>query len=318
MSENPRAPATDPRVWKNAGRKNARWKDVIRVRRAGSIYIAISIVLGVVAVNSTNNLLYLVTTVLLGYMLGSGVAGRRNVRGAEVSLTFPDEVYAHVPCPVIVHVLNKNRFASLFLIDVSLGGQGVFFGSIPPGRTQSRTLFVTFPARGRHVLDDDEVRLSSVYPFNFFVRWWATGCREDVMVFPYPLRCQGESVFVQAPSNDARDASVPIGDTDVVGVRAYIDGDSMKRIHWKSSARTGKLKTRLYDGGGADNGHIIDMDHLLADDVERGLSMAAWTITESMKSGAAVGMRWKNQITPPAAGRVHKLELLRRLALYVA
>ncbi|MDR1874204.1 MAG: DUF58 domain-containing protein [Synergistaceae bacterium] len=309
MSENSSAPQEPERA--------ARWKDVIRVRRPGSVYIAISIVLGVVAVNSTNNLLYLVTTVLLGYMLGSGVAGRRNVRSAEVSLTFPDEVYAHVPCPVSVHVRNKNRFASLFLIDVSLGEGSAFFGSIPPGQTESKTLFITFPVRGRRVVDDD-VRLSSIYPFNFFVRWWATDCREDVTVFPYPLRCEGDAVFVQEGPDDDRDAAAPIGDADVVGVRAYVEGDSMKRIHWKSSARTGKLKTRLYDGGGAQSGRIIDMDRLLADEVERGLSMAAWTITESMKSGAAVGMRWRDRVIPPAAGRTHKLELLRRLALYVA
>ena len=40
------------------------WKHVIRVRRSGMVYIVVSIVLGVVAVNSTNNLLYLTTAVL--------------------------------------------------------------------------------------------------------------------------------------------------------------------------------------------------------------------------------------------------------------
>jgi len=291
------------------------WRDVIRVRRSGTIYILISIILGVIAVNSTNNLLYLTTTVLLGYMLGSGVAGRRNIRSAEVSFAFPDEIYAHVPCPVSVRVRNKNRFVSLFLIDVSLDGKSVFFGSVPPGHTESRTVFVTFPARGRRVVDDDDVRLSSVYPFNFFVRWWPTGCQEDVTVFPYPLRCEGKSIFVQ-DADESRDTGAPAGDTDVVGVRPYVEGDSMKRIHWKSSARTGKLKTRLYDGSASRSGRIIDLDRLLADETERGLSMAAWTITESMKSGLALGMRCRDRVIPPAAGRSHKLGLLRCLALY--
>ncbi|GHV46848.1 membrane protein [Synergistales bacterium] len=31
-------------------------------------------------------------------------------------------------------------------------------------------------------------------------------------------------------------------------MRPYAEGDSMKRIHWKSSARTGTLKTRIYEG----------------------------------------------------------------------
>ncbi|MDR1731658.1 MAG: DUF58 domain-containing protein [Synergistaceae bacterium] len=296
--------------------ENRTWKDVIRVRRSGSIYIAISIVLGVIAVNSTNNLLYLATTVLLGYMLGSGIAGRRNIRSAKVSFTFPDEIYAQVPCPVSVHVRNDNRFVSLFLIEVSLYGKNVFFGSVPAGTVESRTLFVTFPARGRFEIDDECVRLSSVYPFNFFVRWWTTDCRDEVTVFPCPLRCEAESVFVREPESDGRDESVPVGETDVVGVRPYVEGDSMKRIHWKSSARTGKLKTRLYDGSSARSGRIIDLDRLLAGEAERGLSMAAWTIMESMKSGLAVGLCWRGRTILPVSDRPHKLDLLRRLALH--
>ena len=90
----------------------------------------------------------------------------------------------------------------------------------------------------------------------------------------------------------------------------------MKRIHWKSSARTGKLKTRLYDGTASMSGRIIDLDRLLAGEVERGLSMAAWMIAESMKSGLAVGMRRGDRIVLPAPGREHKRDLLKELALY--
>ena len=299
--------------------KNPRtWKHVIRVRRSGTVYIAISIVLGVVAVNSTNNLLYLTTAVLLGYMLASGVAGRRNIRNAEVSLTFPEEIYARIPCPVTVHLRNKSRFASLLLIDVDLMGQRVFFASVRPGETLSKVVFVTFPDRGARTIDDGSVELSSVYPFNFFVRWWPVEFKKDLVVFPWPLRCEPESVFVRERREEGADASLPVGETDVVGVRPYVEGDTMKRIHWKSSARTGKLKTRLYDGTASQSGRIIDLDRLLAGEVERGLSMASWTIAESLKSGLAVGLRRGNQVILPASGREHKRDLLRKLALYHA
>ena len=39
---------------------------VIRIRPAGGVYVALSVVLGVISVNSRNNLLYLVTALLLG------------------------------------------------------------------------------------------------------------------------------------------------------------------------------------------------------------------------------------------------------------
>ena len=301
----------------SATKKDPRaWKHVIRVRRSGTVYIAISIVLGVVAVNSTNNLLYLTTAVLLGYMLASGVAGRRNIRNAEASFSFPDEIWARVSCPVTVHLHNKARFASLFLIDVVVMGQRVFFASVRPGETLSKVVFVTFPERGARPFDGGDVELSSVYPFNFFVRWWPVDFRKDLVVFPWPLRCDPEAVFVRERREEGADASLPVGETDVMGVRPYVEGDSMKRIHWKSSARTGKLKTRLYDGTASMSGRIIDLDRLLAGEVERGLSMAAWMIAESMKSGLAVGMRRGDRIVLPAPGREHKRDLLKELALY--
>ena len=48
---------------------------VIRFRTAGVVHVVLTIVLGVVSVNSGNNLLCLVTSLMLGYMLSSGVPG---------------------------------------------------------------------------------------------------------------------------------------------------------------------------------------------------------------------------------------------------
>ncbi|MDR2529632.1 MAG: DUF58 domain-containing protein [Synergistaceae bacterium] len=288
-------------------------KRVIRVRRGGMVYIVISILLGVVAVNSANNLLYLATAALLGYMLASGMAGRGNIQGASVSVSFPDEIYAQVPCAVTVTIVNKRRFVPLFLIEAVWGGEKrVFFPVIQPGESVSRTLFVTFPSRGRR--DAGEVELMSVYPFNFFVRYWPVDFRAIVTVFPLPLRCDPQAVFLHQSLDQAEE--YPFVETDIVGVRSYTEGDSMKHIHWKSSARTGKLKTRLYDGASLRSGRVIDLDRLVASGVERGLSMAAFAITESMKARLPVGLRSRRKVAPPAAGRVHMLDLLTRLALY--
>ena len=70
---------------------------VIRFRTAGVVYVVLAVLLGVVSVNSGNNLLCLVTSLLLGYMLASGVAGWRNVMGAEAWAELPDEIYAGGP-----------------------------------------------------------------------------------------------------------------------------------------------------------------------------------------------------------------------------
>ena len=91
----------------------------------------------------------------------------------------------------------------------------------------------------------------------------------------------------------------------------------MKRIHWKSSARTGKLKTRLYDGTFSRSlWRIIDLDRLVLNGVERGLSMAAYAIVEAIKSRLPIGMMSGGEFIPPASDYAHKKDLLTRLALY--
>jgi uncharacterized protein (DUF58 family) len=290
---------------------------IIQTRRAGTVYIVISIFLGVVAINSANNLLYLVTAVVLGYMLASGLAGRSNIRNAQVSVSFPDEIYAQVPCVAAVQITNKSRFVPLFLIEVALEERGgrVFFPVVQPGKSESLSFFTTFPSRGRHSVEN--IELSSVYPFNFFVRYWPVDFETSVTVFPCPLRCDLALVFVhRGPQDDEGEDAASREETDIVGVRPYIEGDAMKRVHWKSSARTGKLQTRLYDGTSTQTGSVIDVDRLVANDVERGLSMATYAIVESMKSRLPVGMRVREEIIPPAAGLAHKNNLMTRLALY--
>ena len=294
-------------------------KHIIRTRRAGMVYIAISIVLGVVAVNSSNNLLYLTTAVLLGYMLASGIAGRRNIRSASVTIAFPDEIYAQIPCVVSVQLINKSRLIPLFMIEVGFekdyGGKRVFFPIVQPGQLATMTLFATFPTRGHHKVED--IELSSVYPFDFFVRYWPVDFKETVTVFPVPLRCDPETVLISQERKEHEHISASsVAETDIVGVRPYAQGDSMKRIHWKSSARTGKLKTRLYDGSASRSARTIDLDRLLAGGVERGLSMATYAVTESIKSGVPVGLRTRKALILPESGIAHKRDLLTRLALY--
>jgi len=61
---------------------------------------------------------------------------------------------------------------------------------------------------------------------------------------------------------------------------------------------------------------MIDLDSLLFGGVERGLSMASYTIVESIKSGLPIGIRIGRMLIPPASNYAHKKDLLKRLALY--
>lgn len=314
------------RTRRPSGRK--RRAPIIRIRPAGGVYVVLSVALGVVSVNSGNNLLYLVTALLLGYMLASGIAGRRNVMGAEAWVELPDAIHAGRPFRLVVTVRNRRRFASLHLIEVAAFPEGgpeedapgkrarAFFGTVPPGEVVSRSLWTALPRRGRGTV---ALELSSAYPFDFFVRWGREPSAAEALVFPAPLFEGGPSAGddEEDPVGGAERAGrLSLEAADVAGVRPYQAGDTMNRIHWKISARTGKLSARLFENAPASPGRTIDLDALVEEGVERGLSLAAGRIAEAEREDVPLGMKDRGVVIPPASGRAARLRLLERLALY--
>lgn len=289
-------------------------KPVIRVHRSGCVYIFASIVLGVLSINSGNNFHYLATAAMLGFMLASGIAGRRNIRNAEISLDFPDEIYADIPFLLAVEVRNRNRHAPICLIELRIDGKPLMFPLVGPGETRRMSVAFSFPKRG--VREIKEILLFSVYPFNLFTRYWPIEGDMSAVVFPAPLDPEAEQIFTQTDdeSMGGRTPGLTAGG-DIVGVRPYIEGDNIRHIHWKSSARTGKLSTRIYDDASSGGGKVIDLDRLLLGDEERALSLAAYAIREAILSGGAIGMREGETLFPISAVKRDQLTMLRRLAL---
>ena len=311
------------------GNKKENWaaSPIIRVRTAGTVYTLLTIVLGVVAVNSGNNLLYLVTALLLGYMLASGVAGRRNLTGAQASLVLPDEIYAGRPFQAAVK-LENNRRSSLHLIEVALrveGGEGepprAFFGLVPAKCALSRDVVLTLPRRGEARV---ALEVASSFPFDFFTRFaWKTA-QAEALAFPAPVLDDAALAAGGEDKNEEKEKEIqealagrqPDNDaSNVAGIRPYQTGDPMNRVHWKISARTGKLSTRLFDGAST-RAIMIDLDALVSRGLEHGLSLAAGRILQAGRENLPVGMVDRGTVLPPATTRTERLALLAHLALY--
>jgi uncharacterized protein (DUF58 family) len=90
--------------------------------------------------------------------------------------------------------------------------------------------------------------------------------------------------------------------TELFGVREYRPGDSLRRIHWRSSARHGELVVREYEPPGVQTlGIFCDPDPAtaaVADQVARIAASEAW---DCIRNGGRV-MLWGPRLTPSAAG----------------
>jgi uncharacterized protein (DUF58 family) len=154
----------------------------VKVNRAGIFFTGVTIFLGVSAVNTSNNLLYLVVSFLLSFMLLSGMLSLYNLKGLSLELVPPKEVYAQRAENFKLILKNQKRFPSFTLL-VEAQGSRVFFPILKGEEVGSITL--KFPRRGYY--DKLSVKVSSSFPVGLFERFFYTDVPVNLVVYPYPM-----------------------------------------------------------------------------------------------------------------------------------
>lgn len=288
---------------------------MIRITRAGWIYVVLTVAVGFAAVNTANNLIYVITSTLLGFMLISGTVGKANLEAVQVSVSLPDEIYADTPIPVVVHLRNRRRFLPAFLVWVHVGSDRVFFPHVDRGSEAARTIPVRFPRRG--LSPPIPVWVASFFPFGFFVRTRIVEPMPATLVFPKLTPCSLPAPPPRyAIKGEDKSSEHRAGEEhDLHSIREYQAGDPLKKIHWKSSARTGRWLTKEFSVA-ARTCVVVDLDQLRLPDVEKAVSCAAFVINAAIRRGTAVGLVVGNRRYEPEASLQHKRKLLKVLALY--
>jgi uncharacterized protein (DUF58 family) len=88
------------------------------VTKAGVVYVLVTLVIGIAALNTGNNLLYIVVAALLAAILVSGVVSALVLRGLELQVRLPEHVFAGRPVVGRIALRNSRRFLPSFSIRV--------------------------------------------------------------------------------------------------------------------------------------------------------------------------------------------------------
>lgn len=104
-----------------------------------------------------------------------------------------------------------------------------------------------FPLRGHYRLGP--LVLEGSDPTGLFVRKSQAGQSADVIVYPRPLPLP--NMYLQGLSSyrlsELRTAPLAGATQEFYGIRPYQYGDDLRRVHWKSTARTGRLAIKEYE-----------------------------------------------------------------------
>jgi uncharacterized protein (DUF58 family) len=91
------------------------------VTRAGVIYILITVIIGIAAINTGNNLLYVIVAALLSAIIVSGIASAVVLRSLELDVHLPEHVFAGRPMMARLLVRNSSSWMPSFSVRVVPG-----------------------------------------------------------------------------------------------------------------------------------------------------------------------------------------------------
>lgn len=236
-----------------------------RITRAGVGHIVLTGLLGLGAINSQNNLLYLVFGIAAGAILVSGIISGSMLLGLRVEREALEPAQAGEAWTVRYRVRNTSRWLPAFAILIGEEVGEPKDGFPHPVRTWSACLprplaflahvspradgsahAVVIPTR-RGVAGFSSLRAESSFPFGLFRKSVVfTGETMTVVVRPpvRPLREPVRRVARRGHHDAPASGDLPGMSDDFYGVREYAPGDSLRRVAWRRSARTGVLAVR--------------------------------------------------------------------------
>ncbi|GAB4179668.1 MAG: DUF58 domain-containing protein [Geothermobacteraceae bacterium] len=269
-----------------------------------------TLLLGFGAVNTGNNLMYLLVSALLGFMAVSGLLGKANISRLELRPLPAPELYAGLQAPLPWLLVNRRRRLPAFLIELSTGQGRAIIPLLGPGQRQRVRLPHTFDRRGDQPLP--AVTLSSHFPINFFVRHLRLPTAGETLVFPALIESR-------LPVTDDPVSSMPRQLLEQAGyegdLRAIVDysgAEPLRSLHWKLSARHEELKVKQTESLGG-NPVMIDVADLPGHGEEQ-LGRACWLVNELERRQRPVGLRLGSQHLAVGSGQTHRLRLLGALA----
>ena len=216
--------------------------------KAGSLLIVITIGVGTAAFNTGQNILYLSLALLLSTILVSGILSWLNFKGLRWRLQAGTHARAGQLHPVRLELQNTKRrlpsYALSFLLQTQRSGDRHLLtlrDRIEPQGEGTLEWDWRPQRRGRETLQLSG--LVSRYPFGFLKKSISDSVTSEVVIWPARI----DYTFTPSlpgwrwASGDRRRKGDGV---DLVAVRDYRSGDPLRRIHWKATARIGRLQVR--------------------------------------------------------------------------
>jgi len=222
-----------------------------KIARGGVLFTVAVILVGLAAVASANNLLFLILATMLSTLMVSGLVSRLCLAGLELDFLLPEHVSARRRNPAKLYVRNLKFWMPSFSIHVVGVEQDtppvlqspVYFPVIPGGATLEETVEVRFARRGEY--RENRFAFHTRFPFGFLEKTARVVLRREVTVYPCIDARVGFEELLADLASEIETHYRGLG-RDFYRIRPYEAFESARHVDWKATAHTGGLQVREF------------------------------------------------------------------------
>jgi len=310
-------------LWPLRGARGV-WRQIRAWRRitftvGGLAFTLGTIAVGFAAMNTGNNLLYLLLGAMLRFIVVSSWLSEQVIRDLDIERHVPRAATVGKPVRLTYSVTNHKPRLPTMALEIGEAGLAnrAFVARVPAGEAMRTRSVNTFVKRGTYPLGT--VTLSTAFPFGLFVKERDLEIPGEVVVWPRTDRP------VRTPQPGG--GRIPHSGSAVLGaaghrgeyrsLRTYRPGDDPRDIHWRSSARLREPVLREYERDGAETRWIcLDLRAEADDEAEVAVEIAAALAARAAGENRPFALVAGDQVVDPGEGPgqlEHVLDVLARV-----
>lgn len=230
--------------------------------REGAVYLMVIAIIIVAALNTGNNLLFIILASLLAGILVSGILSKIVLSELELEFVLPEHLFAAQPVISRLTLQNLKWFLPSFSVTVAardpeqsrksktigppsrqILDEPVYLPYVPRRSSVTQHVELTFPRRGRYT--QEGFRVSTKFPFGFMKKTREISARQEIIVLPGIEPTEEFGHILPLVSGEVESYFKGHGH-DLYGIRDYQESDTSRHVDWKASARSQQLKVREF------------------------------------------------------------------------
>lgn len=278
--------------------------------RQGILFFFVLLAMLIGSINYSLGMGYALTFLLAGLGVVTMLHTWRNLANLAIHASRSEPVFAGEEARLAL-VAADHSGRDRYAIAVQRGtGQPAYADIAASSRG---ALALPLPTLRRGWLQPGKLTVSTEFPLGLFHAWSYVELDQRCLVYPRPAP-SGLALPLSAADGGTGQLREQQGEEDFVGLRPYQQGDSLRRIDWKASAREQHLLAKQFQGGsGAPL--WLEWESAAGRDAEQRIAQLARWVLDARTAGHPYGLRLPGREMAPATGDDHYRACMEALAL---